>query len=166
MAWNEWEQIKADAVPQEPSPTRLNQVGPAAGGGGATGGADMASTPAAKKAAAKAINEVLEPGATRDGKHAAGSKHAAVKEFGPKDGYGWETSAALKRVHETWEKQVRMLLDRLAAEKQAPERDRHQLPGQRTRHHRATGPAVADPRRLTGRPAGLRGKPCRPTTKS
>ncbi|MEU3743751.1 MULTISPECIES: hypothetical protein [Streptomyces] len=61
----------------------------------------------------------MEPGVTRDGKHAAESTNAAVKEFGPKDGHGWDTSSALKRAQETWEKQVRMLLGRLASEKQA-----------------------------------------------
>ncbi|MFE0734544.1 hypothetical protein [Streptomyces sp. NPDC058855] len=118
MAWDEWERIKADATAQQSASTRLNQVVPGAGNGG-VGRPDMASSPAAKKAAAKAIGEDMEPGVTRDGKHAAESTNAAVKEFGPKDGHGWETSSALKRAQETWEKQVRMLLGRLASEKQA-----------------------------------------------
>ncbi|MBW5481257.1 hypothetical protein [Streptomyces bambusae] len=118
MAWDEWEQIKADSGAQQSVSTRLNQLAPAAGGGG-VGKPDMAASPAAKKAAAKAINEDLEPGVTRDGKHTAESMGAAVKEFGPKDGHGWDTSSALKKAHETWERQVTMLLGRLASEKQA-----------------------------------------------
>ncbi|WP_329623627.1 hypothetical protein OG357_27095 [Streptomyces sp. NBC_01255] len=112
MAWDEWEHIKAAA------PMRLNQPAPEAGGSGAAK-PDMASSPAAKKAAAKAIGGDLEPGVTRDGRHTAETTGAAVKEFGPKDGYGWDTSSALKRAHETWEKQITMLLGRLASERQA-----------------------------------------------
>ncbi|MFH8582242.1 hypothetical protein [Streptomyces zaomyceticus] len=118
MAWDEWEQIKAGATAQQSASMRLNQVAPGAGGGG-VGRPDMASSPAAKKAAAKAIGEAVEPGVTREGKHAAESTNAAVKEFGPRDGHGWDTSSALKRTQETWEKQVRMLLGRLASERQA-----------------------------------------------
>ncbi|MFF5424514.1 MULTISPECIES: hypothetical protein [unclassified Streptomyces] len=118
MAWDEWERIKADATDQQSAPMRLNQVVPGVGGGGA-GRPDMASSPAAKKAAAKAIGEDLEPGVTREGKHAAEATNAAVKEFGPRDGHGWDTSGALKRAQETWEKQVRMLLGRLASERHA-----------------------------------------------
>ncbi|MGA5064610.1 hypothetical protein ACPB9E_12645 [Streptomyces exfoliatus] len=118
MAWEEWERVKADTAAQQSTSMRLNQVVPAAGGGG-VGKPDMASSAAAKKAAATAIEEDVEPGVTRDGKHAAESTSAAVKEFGPKDGYGWDTSSALKRAQETWEKQVTMLLGRLASEKQA-----------------------------------------------
>ncbi|WP_426362886.1 hypothetical protein [Streptomyces sp. E-08] len=118
MAWDEWEQIKADTAAHQSASTRLNQLAPAAEGGGA-GKPDMASSPAAKKAAAKAINDDLEPGITRDGKHAAETTSAAVKAFGAKDGHGWDTSGALKRAHETWEKQVKTLLGRLSSEKQA-----------------------------------------------
>ncbi|MFB7919328.1 hypothetical protein [Streptomyces sp. NPDC056061] len=118
MAWDEWEQIKANAAAQQSTTMRLNQLAPAAGGGGVVG-PDHASSPAAKKAAAKAIRDDLEPGVTRDGKHAAETTNTAIKEFGAKDGYGWDTSGALKRAHETWEKQVKMLFGRLSSEKQA-----------------------------------------------
>ncbi|MFF5285872.1 hypothetical protein [Streptomyces sp. 62] len=118
MAWDEWEQIKADGAARQSTSTRLNQLAAAAGGSRA-GKPDMASSPAAKKAAAKAIDDDLEPGVTRDGKHAAEATKAAVKAFGAKDGHGWDTSGALKRAHETWEKQVEMLLGRLSSEKQA-----------------------------------------------
>ncbi|KQX51517.1 MULTISPECIES: hypothetical protein [unclassified Streptomyces] len=118
MAWDEWEHVKANAAAQQSTPMRLNQLAPTAGGGGA-GKPDLASSPAAKKAAAKAIDDDLEPGVTRDGKHAAETTNAAVKAFAAKDGHGWDTSGALKRAHETWEKQVKMLLGRLSSEKQA-----------------------------------------------
>ncbi|MFB7935558.1 hypothetical protein [Streptomyces sp. NPDC056049] len=118
MAWDEWEQTKADAAARQPSSTPLDQLAPAAGGGG-VGRPDMAASPAAKKAAAKVIHDDLEPGVARDGKHAAESTNAAVKAFGAKDGSGWDTADALKRAHGTWEKQVKMLLGRLSSEKQA-----------------------------------------------
>ncbi|MFG3040786.1 hypothetical protein ACGFYZ_28200 [Streptomyces sp. NPDC048330] len=118
MAWDEWEQIKAGAEAGPSVSMRLNQVAPAAGGGG-SGKPDMASSPAAKKAAAKAIDDDLEPGVTRDGKHAVATTKDAVTAFGAKDGHGWDTAGALKRAHETWEKQVKMLLGRLSSEKQA-----------------------------------------------
>ncbi|MFF7443065.1 hypothetical protein [Streptomyces sp. NPDC008122] len=118
MGWDEWEQIKADAAAGPFASMRLNQLAPAAGGGG-VGKPDMASSLAAKKAAVKALNNDLEPGVTRDGKHAAETTNDAVRAFGAKDGHGWDTSGALKRAHETWEKQVKMLLGRLSSEKQA-----------------------------------------------
>ncbi|MFD3656400.1 hypothetical protein [Streptomyces sp. NPDC058620] len=116
MAWEEWEQIKADVTTRHAVPMQLNQLAPAAGGGGCP---DLAASPAKKNAAAKAINDELEPSVERDGKHAAESVNAAVKEFGARDGYGWDTSGELKKAHETWEKQVEALRSRLAAEKHA-----------------------------------------------
>ncbi|WP_166027599.1 hypothetical protein [Streptomyces chilikensis] len=95
---------------------RLNQLAPAGGGGSAP---DLASSPAQKKAAAKAIDEVLLPTALRDGKHAAETTKAAVKEFAARDGEGWDSSSALDKVGRTWERQVKSLLDRLAAESKA-----------------------------------------------
>ncbi|MEX0170917.1 hypothetical protein [Streptomyces sp. LMG1-1-1.1] len=118
MAWGEWEQIKADVAAGPSASMRLNQLVPAAGAGG-VGRPDLASSPAAKKAAAKAIDDDLEPGVASDGKHAAETTDAAVRAFGAKDGHGWDTSGALQRAHETWEKQVTMLLGRLSSEKQA-----------------------------------------------
>ncbi|MFI8435253.1 hypothetical protein ACIGJO_16110 [Streptomyces sp. NPDC079020] len=117
MAWDEWEQIKEDVATRRDAQMRLNQLDPGGGGGGRR--PDLASDAAAKKAAAKAIDDDLERNVERDGKHAAESTNTAIKEFGARDGYGWDASGALKRAHETWEKQVKMLLGRLASEKQA-----------------------------------------------
>ncbi|MEV6782081.1 hypothetical protein [Streptomyces sp. NPDC051098] len=79
----------------------------------------MASTPAQKKAAANAIEKHLEPDTKKAGDKAEESTGAAVKEFSAKDGEGWDTSEALKKVHEVWEKQVKVLMDRLSSEKHA-----------------------------------------------
>ncbi|MET9105439.1 hypothetical protein [Streptomyces zhihengii] len=95
---------------------RLNELAPPGGGGGAP---DLASTPAQKKAAADAIEKHLEPDTKKAGDTAEESTDAAVKEFGAKDGEGWDTSPALKKAHETWGKQVKALMGRLGSEKTA-----------------------------------------------
>ncbi|MGW7464970.1 hypothetical protein ACWGJT_09720 [Streptomyces xantholiticus] len=112
MAWDEWDRIKADSSAQ----MRLNQLAPASGGGGAP---DLASTPAQKKAAANAIEKHLEPDTKKAGDTAEESTGAAVREFSGKDGEGWDTSPALKKAHEAWEKQVKALMGRLGSEKSA-----------------------------------------------
>ncbi|MEU5284750.1 hypothetical protein AB0G97_12155 [Streptomyces sp. NPDC020755] len=116
MAWDEWKQIKNDVAAQRTDSMRLNQLAPAAGGGSTP---DLASSPQKKQAAAKAINEELEPDVERDGKHATESVTAVVKEFGARDGHGWDTSGALRKAHRTWEQQVKALLGRLSWEKHA-----------------------------------------------
>jgi hypothetical protein len=42
-----------------------------------------------------------------------------VKEFGARDGHGWVTAVAVQRAHKVWERQVKALMDRLGAEKDA-----------------------------------------------
>jgi hypothetical protein len=79
----------------------------------------MASSPAEKKAAAKAIEEHIEPDTAKAGRHADADTASAVKAFGAKDGDGWDTSTALKKAHATWGDQVKNLMDRLGAEKDA-----------------------------------------------
>ncbi|MFG3309642.1 hypothetical protein [Streptomyces wuyuanensis] len=111
MTWGEWDS-KADSGAQ----MRLNQLAPETGGGGAP---DLASTPAQKKAAANAIEKHLEPDTKKAGDTAEESTGAAVREFSGKDGHGWDTSPALKKAHEAWEKQVKALMGRLGSEKSA-----------------------------------------------
>ncbi|WP_053913714.1 hypothetical protein VM636_08055 [Streptomyces sp. SCSIO 75703] len=106
----------------QPVGTRLNQYPAEPGGppvplGGGT--ADLASSPAQKKAAAKAIEEHLEPDTRKAGETADESTGAAVKAFAPKDGEGWVTSSALKKAHKTWGEQVQNLMNRLGGEKEA-----------------------------------------------
>ncbi|GFH37855.1 hypothetical protein [Streptomyces pacificus] len=112
MAWDEWGRIKAESGAQ----LQLNQLAPAGGGGGA---ADLASTPAQKKAAANAIEKHLEPDTKKAGDTAEESTGATVTEFSGKDGEGWDTSPALKKAHQAWERQVKALMGRLGSEKSA-----------------------------------------------
>ncbi|MDI3417957.1 hypothetical protein [Streptomyces luteolus] len=106
----DWDQSKADAT----ADTRLNQVHPSGGAGGTS---DLTASPTRKRAAAKAIETRLEPETARDGRHAESSMNAAAKEFGAKDGEGWQTSKALKKALESWESQVKGLVHRLTNEK-------------------------------------------------
>ncbi|MEH0546234.1 hypothetical protein QA802_25115 [Streptomyces sp. B21-105] len=101
----------------EPAHTRLNEL--AADGGGRAPGKDFASTPAQKKAAAKAIEEHLEPDTSKAGAKAAESTGAAATAFGPGDGEGWLTGQALKTAKETWSQQLTTLMNRLGSEKAA-----------------------------------------------
>ncbi|MEU5537948.1 hypothetical protein [Streptomyces sp. NPDC020362] len=89
-------------------------MGGLVGGAGARG---FASSPAQKRAAAKAVGDHIESGTRGAGAWADGETEAAVKAFGARDGDGWQTSAALRRAHETWGDQVKNLMDRLGAEK-------------------------------------------------
>lgn len=106
----------------QPVGIRLNQY-PADSGDspGLVGGGrkDLASSPAQKKAAAKAIEENIEPDTRKAGDWADEETNAAVKAFAAKDGHGWVTSAALKKAHKTWGEQVQNLMSRLSSEKEA-----------------------------------------------
>lgn len=114
MTWDqEWQEIKAGARERESASMQLNQVDSGHGGGGAP---DLASSPARKRAAGNAIRDHLVPDVRRHGNDAEDGTAVAVKEFGARDGDGWDTAAALKKAHVTWEKQVKTLIDRLVFE--------------------------------------------------
>ncbi|MFJ2396053.1 hypothetical protein ACIOTI_25315 [Streptomyces sp. NPDC087843] len=103
---------------------RLDQIpadtGGSEGPAGLIGGKpDLASSPAEKRAAAKAIEDHIEPDTAKSGRWADEETAAAVKAFDAKDGEGWLTSAALKKAHTTWGEQVKNLMDRLGSEKGA-----------------------------------------------
>ncbi|MFE5483566.1 hypothetical protein [Streptomyces sp. NPDC056527] len=106
---DEWSRIKTETTTM-----RLNQLDGGGGGGGGTSQPDLKTAPAEKKAAAKAIHEILEPETRTAGDHADASTTAVKTEFA-----GWQTASALKTVEETWTGQVKMLLGRLSGEKGA-----------------------------------------------
>ena len=82
-------------------------------------GPGLASSPGEKRAAARAIEDHIEPGTRAAGRWADDENGAAVREFAARDGDGWVTSAALKKAHGAWADQVKNLMDRLSAEKGA-----------------------------------------------
>lgn len=105
---DEWSRIKTETTTM-----RLDQLdGGGGGGGGGTSQPDLKTAPDEKKAAARAIQDILEPDTKTAGDHADASTSAAKTEFA-----GWQTGAALKTVEETWTGQVKMLLGRLGGEK-------------------------------------------------
>ncbi|MET7286181.1 hypothetical protein [Streptomyces sp. NPDC005573] len=90
-----------------------------AGLAGPAGQGILASSPARKRAAAAAVQEHIAPHTRRAGDWADDETGAAVRAFGARDGDGWLTAAALRGAHEAWGAQVKNLMDRLAAERDA-----------------------------------------------
>ncbi|WP_239146221.1 hypothetical protein [Streptomyces sp. SID10815] len=99
---------------------RLNQIPGDAGGSppppGLLGGQDkLASTPAQKQAAARAIEQSIEPDTRKAGDHADKETTTAVNALQ----VGWRTSGALQKAHTAWGEQVKNLMNMLAADKAA-----------------------------------------------
>ncbi|MFI5831403.1 hypothetical protein ACIA6C_29800 [Streptomyces sp. NPDC051578] len=103
----EWGSEKARAA--DHAAMRLNGV-PAADGSG--GGGTFASTPAQKRSAANTIETELEPNTKKATDHADESTNTAVKGF-----EGWDAAVGLKKVADTWDQQVKVLMGRLGSEK-------------------------------------------------
>ncbi|WP_405781797.1 hypothetical protein OG512_20295 [Streptomyces sp. NBC_01378] len=77
--------------------------------GPAQGQQNLASSPARKRAAARAIENHIEPDTRRSGEWADEDTGAAVRAFDAKDGHGWVTSSSLKKAHKAWGDQVKRL---------------------------------------------------------
>ncbi|MFI1365747.1 hypothetical protein [Streptomyces griseochromogenes] len=108
MAWDEWDQLKADALSRQQNGMRLDSTAPA-GGGGAAGAPYLKTNKAGKDAAVKALRDELRPKTEQAGSHADESSAAAVRAFS-----GWSTGSGLKAAHAEWELQVKNLQGRLA----------------------------------------------------
>lgn len=93
---------------------RLNQLPDDSSSSGG-GQKSLASSPGEKKAAARAIEDHIEPDTRKAGEWADADTNAAIKEF--RD--GWHVSGALKKAHGAWGEQVQNLMNRLASEKAA-----------------------------------------------
>ncbi|WP_322872049.1 hypothetical protein [Streptomyces goshikiensis] len=106
----EWGSERARAADQ--AAMRLNGVPAADGGGGGGGGGTFASTPAQKRSAANTIETELEPNTKKATEHADESTSTAVKGFD-----GWDAALGLKKVSDTWDQQVKVLIGRLGSEK-------------------------------------------------
>ncbi|WP_329379815.1 hypothetical protein OG625_13685 [Streptomyces sp. NBC_01351] len=115
---HEWDRAGAGAADQQVD-MRLNRLdgpaGPPVPGGPVPGGpGNFASTPAEKTSAANTIETELEPNTKKATEHADEATNAAVTGFD-----GWDTAAGLKKVADTWDKQVKNLMGRLSSEKGA-----------------------------------------------
>ncbi|MFG2971603.1 hypothetical protein ACGFYY_01200 [Streptomyces sp. NPDC048331] len=93
---------------------RLNGTGAPAGPLAPGGSGTFGSTPAEKTAAANTIETELEPNTKTATDHADEATNTAVKGFD-----GWDTAAGMKKLAETWDKQVKVLMGRLGSEKSA-----------------------------------------------
>ncbi|GAA3835802.1 hypothetical protein GCM10023083_79850 [Streptomyces phyllanthi] len=110
-----------DGGTTHPVGMRLNQIPADSGGssgaqpGGFSGSRrDLASSPAEKRAAARAIEEHIEPDTRKSGDWTDEETNTAVKAFAEKDGHGWVTrnsqdlwirrgSAVYRQSAEVWE---------------------------------------------------------------
>ncbi|MER6027922.1 hypothetical protein [Streptomyces sp. NPDC001851] len=119
MAWDEWEQLKADALARRQNWMQLDSAAEA-GGGGAAGASDLKTNKAGNDTAVKALQGELPQGTDKAGSYADGSTATAVREFS-----GWQTGAGLKDAHDEWELQVKNLKARLGQDKAALE-DSHE----------------------------------------
>ncbi|MFF3689563.1 hypothetical protein [Streptomyces sp. NPDC002187] len=109
MAWDEWEQLKADAAArQHGSHMQLNSTG-----GGTSDTPSLKSNAQLKRGAIKALQEI-RPKVDKVGIHADDNTDAAEREF-----KGWATGAGLKDAHEEWALQVKNLQARLAGDQAA-----------------------------------------------
>ncbi|WP_432164952.1 hypothetical protein [Streptomyces sp. bgisy031] len=110
--------MQLNQIPADPSGT-TGPPGPSNPFGPPAGQQDLASSPAQKKAAAKAIEDHIEPDTKKSGDWADEDTTAVIKEFAARDGHGWLASGALKKAHKTWGDQVTNLMNRLGSEKGA-----------------------------------------------
>ncbi|APU44497.1 MULTISPECIES: hypothetical protein [unclassified Streptomyces] len=104
----EWAQLRSDAAARQGPDMRLNQLAPAAGGGGAP---DFGTDAAQKKLASGKLSGEVRTQTDNAGKKADEETTAAITAFS-----GWDTAAGLKTVETTWDNQVKNLLGRLATE--------------------------------------------------
>ncbi|MEU5435608.1 hypothetical protein AB0G73_19820 [Streptomyces sp. NPDC020719] len=116
MAWEEWEQLKADAAARQYDGLRLDS---ASGAGGAS---DLKTDYTAKDLAAKTLREDLRPGTDKAGGFAEEPSGATAREFS-----AWETGSGLKDAHAEWERQVKGLQARLARDQAALEQTKREF---------------------------------------
>lgn len=85
--------MQLNQIPADPSGT-TGPPGPSNPFGPPAGQQDLASSPAQKKAAAKAIEDHIEPDTKKSGNWADEDTTAVIKEFAAKDGHGGRLAAA------------------------------------------------------------------------
>ncbi|GAA1278470.1 hypothetical protein ACFPWS_17070 [Streptomyces aureus] len=117
MAWDEWEQLKADALERRGEPLqhmRLNSI--PADGGVTAGGAEqtLQTDPTGKQAAVKALQESIRPDTGTAGDHAQEPSGTTVRVFS-----GWATGDGLADAHKEWQLQVANLKGRLSNDQSA-----------------------------------------------
>ncbi|MEU3826237.1 hypothetical protein AB0F36_13075 [Streptomyces sp. NPDC029080] len=111
MAWDEWEQLKAEAAQGRSTQMRLNQLAPGGGGGG-EGGARGDLTVHQKDLASigSAAHDLFED----LGSYSDHARISSMKAAGGLRSEGFALGAALDHVAERWVDQVQTLLDACA----------------------------------------------------
>ncbi|MEV6332702.1 hypothetical protein [Streptomyces sp. NPDC051909] len=97
MAWDEWEQLKAETAARQSSSMRLNQVAPDPGGGGYS--EDLKTDKRAWAKAGEGVSGLKTEVATALTKLDSG-------QAGLGDGQGIQSAAAQKELYESWKKYV------------------------------------------------------------
>ncbi|MCF3170465.1 MULTISPECIES: hypothetical protein [Streptomyces] len=110
MAWDEWEQLKADAATRQPTRTQLNHLPPEPSGGGGSLQGDLAVNQTDLAAIGDAAFE-LRHHFGQAGKHA---RAASQKAAGGLKSQGFALGGALDHVASRWIDQCRSLLDATA----------------------------------------------------
>ncbi|MBL1107259.1 hypothetical protein JK361_22080 [Streptomyces sp. 5-8] len=109
MAWQEWEQLKAQAADRQSPQMRLNQLADQGGGGGSPQG-DLVVGHKDLEAVGTAAHDLFNDFTTYSG-HARVASEAAA---GGLKGEGFALGAALEHVAERWTEQSKSLLDACA----------------------------------------------------
>ncbi|MEV8527522.1 hypothetical protein AB0451_25785 [Streptomyces sp. NPDC052000] len=112
MAWDEWEQLKADAAVRRQHQMRLD----GAGAGDRGGANDLKTNGSGKAAAVKALRVDIRPGTDKAGRHTEEGSAEVARAFS-----GWAFGSALGDAQNEWGLQVDNLKDRLAADQTALE---------------------------------------------
>ncbi|MBO1334128.1 hypothetical protein [Streptomyces sp. VRA16 Mangrove soil] len=117
MAWDEWEQLKADArgrAGEASQHTRLNSVPDGGGAAPAAVVPPLQTDPTGKKAAVTALEQTIRPDTDTAGDRAQEPSGSTVRTFS-----GWATADGLADAHQEWQRQVKNLKDRLANDQSA-----------------------------------------------
>ncbi|MFI0981996.1 hypothetical protein ACH4SP_33935 [Streptomyces sp. NPDC021093] len=114
MAWDEWQQLKAEALAQPPVGMQLNADPEAGRGGGGAGGAggqgDLAATHTDLAEVGASAYKLFD-GLGNHGRDAWSSSQGAARDL---TAQGFALGGGLDHVQDRWEKQLKTLLDACA----------------------------------------------------
>ncbi|MFE5023530.1 hypothetical protein ACFRAO_09495 [Streptomyces sp. NPDC056656] len=110
MAWDEWEQLKAQAAEKHSAKMQLNQLAPEPGGGGGNTQGDLQVSQKELAAVGDAAYKLHQD----FGRYSDHARIASMKAAGGLKSQGFAIGGALDHVAEHWVDQVQSLLDATA----------------------------------------------------
>ncbi|MFS4094054.1 hypothetical protein [Streptomyces sp. AF1A] len=110
MAWDEWEQLKAEAAKGRSAHMQLNQLAPAGGGGGESTRGDLTVHQTDLAAIGSAAHELFQ----EFGRFSDHARIASMTAAGGLKSQGFALGSALDHVAEHWVDQAQTLLDACA----------------------------------------------------